>query len=213
MKNLYLLLVLGLGLSSSVIAQAPSIAVIDFQEVFENYSELRRLDNDLRKELETFRNQQAEKITALQSKNQEFESMRQKAATLETDNEERKALTEEASALFTLVKEGEQKFQNEQKAFNEMIQGKANRLRRDIVDHIQAFVQEMAKERGWDLVLDASAIGGNGLKIVQHHDAAMDFTDEVIRGLNIQAAERAQAGETVIPSEEPAATPAVNPGE
>lgn len=175
---------------SVVSAQSTRVVTVKFQQVFEEYRPLQEMDRRMRAELQQFREEQAAKMEALQERNRAFEALRGRAAREGLSVEERERLIDEATGLFESLQESQQKLRREQEQFNENLQARLERLRREVVDSIQEQIQEMSRDRGWAVVLDATARGGNGLPVVLHADPGTDVTREVIRSLNRAAAER-----------------------
>jgi len=182
-----------------VFAQSPRLVTVDFQQVFEEYRELQRLDRKMKSDVQAFRDELEVKLQALQSRNQDFQELRGQAAAEGLTVEEREQLIEQAAEFFRELKTEEQAIQQEQQAFQEKMETRAMRLRREIADSVTAHIEEMSRERGWDVVLDTSAQGASGLPVVVYADAGADVTLDVIRSLNLADAEEAEP--TVTPVE------------
>ena len=189
MKTFSLLLLSIVLPAATLNAQSRGVVTVKFQDVFEEYIPLRKLDQEMRMELQAFREEQAAKLQALQAGNQRFQELRGQAAAEDVSEEERERLIEQAGALFEELRASEQKLRQEQQAYNQEIESRAGRLRREVVDSILEHIQGMSRERGWTVVLDSSARGNNGLPTVLFADPGTDVTREVIRSLNRAAAE------------------------
>jgi Skp family chaperone for outer membrane proteins len=175
----------------SLPAQAPRWVVVDFQKVFESYRDLQLADADMKREIQAFRQEQAVRIEGLNAKKQEFLELREQAAADGISEEDRTSLVEQATALFEQLRATEQELQQEQTEFNQQAEAKIGRLRREMADRVSSHLDRMARERGWDLVLDSSANGVSGLPVVQYADPTLDKTVDVINSLNAAAAEEA----------------------
>lgn len=204
MKKPFLLLISLFCFPHGVFAQSGRVVTADFQQVFENYSELRELDQQMRAELQAFRDGQEEKLKALRAQNEQFQQIRNQAAAEGISAEEREELIERATEIFESLRREEQALQQKQQAFNQEMEARAARMRREVVDTVLEHVEEMSRERGWDLVVDASARGANGLPVVLFADPGMDVTREVVRSLNRAAAEEAEETEEDAAEDPPA---------
>jgi Skp family chaperone for outer membrane proteins len=188
------LLITGLFLPLFLSAQTTRMVTVDFQKVFEEYTELQAMDQKMKMEIQAFREDQQVKLQALQKKNQTFQALREQAASETLSVEEREVAVEKAQVVFQELQEERQAIQQEQQAYNQDLEARMSRLRQDVVNQVTAHIQELSRERSWDLVVDISARGNTGLKVVLFSDDSLDVTLDVIRTLNQAAAEKA-AGE------------------
>jgi Skp family chaperone for outer membrane proteins len=78
----------------------------------------------------------------------------------------------------------EQELQQAQQNFQRDVEEQGRRLRQRIVDEIRARIEVLSKERGWLIVMDASASGANGVPVVLYAAVESDVTREVIQSLN-----------------------------
>ncbi|WFB36078.1 OmpH family outer membrane protein [Kiritimatiellota bacterium B12222] len=175
----------------SLLLQA-EIVSINFQKVFETYPELKMEDQKLRQEVAAFQQAQNEKVQALQAQQQQFNAMRNQAAQPGLSADERKKLVGEATTSLEALNKEEQAIREERAQFQKDIEAKGLRLRRIIVDKVNAKVAEIAEEKEWEMVLDSSAKSPNGLPVIAYVTETKDQTDFVIRELMIEAQERAQ---------------------
>lgn len=169
--------------------------VVNFQTVFEEYRELQRLDLEFRRDVETFQTEQQQAVQALQAKQQAFNQLRQQAAQPEVSDEQREQLAEQAAVMLEELTTEEQRLRQERQKFQQELEAKGVRLRRRIVEDVRKQIEGFAGREGWELVLDSSASGQNGLPVIQYADPAMDKTRWVITELNQAAARNENAGE------------------
>lgn len=168
--------------------------VVNFQTVFQEYEELRRLDMEFRAEVEAYKVKQQDEVTALQGKQQEFNDLRQKASQAGLTEEERVVLAEQATALLQELNSEERALRQARQVFEQELEAKGIRLRRKIVEDVQKQLAGFAEQQGWDLVLDLSAVGPNGLPVIQYSKPDADKTRWLITELN-RAFARAQEKE------------------
>lgn len=176
----------------SLVLQAETVVVINFQTVFEEYRELIRLDQEFRGEVESFQAKQQEAVTNLQAQQQAFNELRQQAAQPEVTEAERKEMADRAAELLEELNREEQRLRQERQTFQQELEAKGIRLRRRIVEDVRDQIETFAGTQGWDLVLDSSANGQNGLPVIQYANPEMDKTRWVITELNQTAARRAE---------------------
>jgi len=186
--SLFLLFFLALPAQRAI---SQNIVVVNFQTVFEEYSELQRLDREFRQEADAFQEQQQQAVQELQAKQQEFAQLRQKAAQPDTEDEEREQLAEEAGVLLEELNNEEQRLRTNLQEFQKELEAKGIRLRRRIVNDVRNQIEGFAKSQRWDLVVDSSATGPNGLPVVQYANPELDKTRWVITELNQAAARNA----------------------
>lgn len=169
-------------------AQAPKWVVVNFQEVFESFTELQQADQQLKQEIQSYRSEQAAKLEAHNQRKQGFQKMRERAANESLPEAERNTLVQEAAAMFEELRKEEQELQKRQNEFNQQAEAKIVRLRREFADKVSTHIKKMAAEQDWAVVLDSSAVGSNGLPMVQFADSTVDVTVDVIRSLNASVA-------------------------
>lgn len=61
------------------------------------------------------------------------------------------------------------------------------RMRKAILEEIRDLVQDMSKEQNYDLVFDKSGLGSRGIPFLLHSKDGVDFSDDVIKKLNVNA--------------------------
>jgi len=165
--------------------------VIDFQKVFEEYEELKNVDRKFQESVREFRARQEEEVGNLRDQQEKFNALRTEAAQAGVSDERRAELAEEATVLLERLQTQEQKLKEQRARFQQELEAKGARLRRRIVDEVNERVAAMAEEREWSLVIDSSARGNNGLRVMPYVAPEMDRTREVIRVLNQQVADKA----------------------
>lgn len=177
-----------LTLLSGFSAVTAEIVTVHYQTVFEQFNELKQEDQKLREEVAVFQQDQQAKVQALQAKQETFNQLRNQAAQPEVTDAQRKEMVTMATSQLEALNSEEQALRQERAQFQKDLEAKGMRLRRAIVDKVNATIAEIAQEQGWEIVLDASAKSPNGLPVVSYLSAAKDKTDFVIRELNSKAA-------------------------
>ncbi len=196
MKNLSRTLTFtALALFSALSTLHADIVTINYQKVFEEYIELKLEDQKLRDQVAAFQTEQQEKVQSLQLKQQEFNELRNRAAQPEVPEAERKAIVEKATRQLEVLNKQEQGLRQERAQFQKDLEAKGLRLRRGIVEKVNAKIKEMAEDNDWELVLDSSAKSPNGLAMVSYASQTLDRTDLLIQELNSSAAKKSESAE------------------
>ncbi|MDF3129415.1 OmpH family outer membrane protein [Kiritimatiellaeota bacterium B1221] len=169
--------------------------VINYQKVFEEYIELKLEDQKLRDQVAAFQTEQQQKVQSLQQKQQEFNGIRNRAAQPEVPEAERKSIVEKATQQLEELNKLEQELRQERAQFQKDLEAKGLRLRRGIVEKVNAKIEELAEENDWELVLDSSAKSPNGLPMVSYASKTLDRTDLLIQELNAMFTKQTEAAE------------------
>jgi Skp family chaperone for outer membrane proteins len=183
------------GLVSLSIAVHAEIVSVNFQQVFEQYRELKLEDQKLRAQVADFQQEQQVKVQALQLKQQAFNQMRNQAAQPEVTEDQRKEIVKEATTQLEELNQEEQALRQERTQFQKDLEAKGLRLRRGIVDKVNEQIETFAEEEGWEIVVDASAKSPNGLPVLAYISPAMDKTQWVIAELNKASAVKSEETE------------------
>ncbi|HEY3898999.1 MAG TPA: OmpH family outer membrane protein [Chthoniobacter sp.] len=194
---------LGAGPAS---AQTLKIGTVDMKKVFDNYyktkdaeSKINEARNAAKKELED-RMDIAKK--ALDEVKKLDEDINNSALSKETKDQKQKLRSDKAVELQNMDREIREFQQSREK----QLQEQSMRMRAGIVDDINKVVADRVKAESYNLVFDKSGPSLNGVPIVLYSMDNYDFTDAVIKALNLS---RGKESDAVIP---PAATPVASPG-
>jgi len=160
------------------------VVTVNVDQVFSEYQQTKLADQELQRRIETFRQEQAESVALYQQMQQEFNQFREEGAKVGLSEAERRTLAEKAAETINRLRTMEQELQQAQQNFQRDVEEQGRRLRQRIVDEIRARIEVLSKERGWLIVMDASASGANGVPVVLYAGVESDVTREVIQSLN-----------------------------
>ncbi len=160
------------------------VVTLDFDQVLTGYAPTRAADQELQQRIEAFRRDQQQDVAAYQELQQEFVGIREQAANLGLEEERRQALASRGVEIIEQIRGKEQELQQKQQAFQKEIEDQRRRMRQRLTDEIRERLGVLAKERGWEMVLDRGAVSPNGTPVVLHATVAIDVTAEVLRELN-----------------------------
>ena len=155
--KLFKTLFLGIALLAGIhTANAQKIAHINSEQLLMSMPETKAMENELKKLSETYANEYKTQATALQAKLQKYSA---EAAT-QTDAENAKRQQE--------VEQMQQRLQKYGQTADQEIQKKRFDLLKPILEKAQKAINEVAKEKGIQYVLDASP--GKGLLVFEGED-------------------------------------------
>jgi outer membrane protein len=210
MKKHLLLPVLTLAVAllgvAPVSAQTLKIGTVDMKRVFDNYyktkdaeSKINEARNAAKKELED-RMDIAKK--ALDEVKKLDEDINNTALSKETKDQKQKIRSDKAVELQNMDREIREFQQSREK----QLQEQSMRMRAGIVDDINKVVADRVKAESFNLVFDKSGPSLNGVPIVLYSMDNYDFTDSVIKALNLNRSKDADTSSApLVPT--PAASP------
>jgi len=194
--------VLWLGAAAPAAAQASfKIGIIDMKRVFSEYYKTKDAEKSVNDGKEAAKKQLDErnaKYRDLIGKWQESQKLINDPAISE---ELRAQKRKEAEELSSEAKSLEREMAEFRQRREQQLQEQVTRVRKGILDEIKVLVEKKAKDANYDLVFDKSGMGVNGVPFLLFSKDAVDFSQEIITELNVDA-----------PKEEAKpATPAVAP--
>jgi outer membrane protein len=191
-------------------AQTLKIGTVDMKKVFDNYyktkdaeSKINEARNAAKKELED-RMDIAKK--ALDEVKKLDEDINNSALSKETKDQKSKLRSDKAVELQNMDREIREFQQSREK----QLQEQSMRMRAGIVDDINKVVADRVKAESYNLVFDKSGPSLNGVPIVLYSMDNYDFTDSVIKALNLSRGKDSETSSApTVPT--PAASPTGKP--
>ena len=165
---------LGLFLGASIFSygQAQKVAFINSTILMQDVPEIKEADSNLQAFQTQLQKKGEQMVTALQTKYQEI-SKKEQAGEIAP-----KQLEEEARKL----KEEEAKIQQFEQDMNKQVFEKRQTLYQPILDTINKNITDVAKEKGYTVVLDSST------GVILYADEMYDLTDDVKKKLSTKTA-------------------------
>lgn len=157
-----------------------NIAVVDMLRVMNFHPDMNSDRLMLEKQIEEFDSEQKEMmivIDKLKKELNEISAQSRDNTVAEGVRVKKMKLAEEKLAD---LKEREQKRQQTADIRQNQISDQSRRMRQKLESRIRVLVQKYAKEKNFNLVLDSSGIGGNGLKTVVYSEEKIDITAEIL---------------------------------
>lgn len=170
-----------------LVAQAPRIAVVDFDQINQAYSKSRarleglkadeaRIKAELAKEFESYK-QLVEQARTLQK---QFNDAASNPAI-------RDAKLKEAQDLFVKAQAESRRLQTVKKEKESAYQKKYSEATAEVLRDIQAAASAYASEKSIDIIFDKSGKTRNAAPLVQFADAPLDVTADLVTRLNQRA--------------------------
>lgn len=185
----HLLLSALLFLGGAAIAGADvKIGTVDMNRVFSEYSKTKdaqakysdaekAANDDLNNRVETLK-KSMEEINRLNS-----DALRE-GLSKEAQDAKKKEIEPKVAAARNLDREIAEFRTAKQKA----LQDQFLRMRKDIVDDIMKTVNDMVKEKGFDIVFDKSGLSAGAIPVVLYSRDDLDFSNDVLSVLNGKSA-------------------------
>lgn len=185
----HLLLSALLFLGGAAIAGADvKIGTVDMNRVFSEYSKTKdaqakysdaekAANDDLNNRVETLK-KSMEEINRLNSE------VQREGLSKEAQDAKKKEIEPKVAAARNLDREIAEFRTAKQKS----LQDQFLRMRKDIVDDIMKTVNDMVKERGFDIVFDKSGLSAGAIPVVLYSRDDLDFSNDVLSVLNGKSA-------------------------
>ena len=161
--------ILTLALASFVFADV-KIGYVDSNEIMNNFDEVRQVQADLEKEQRRLESEFNELVFGLDSLKQDYDRQRLLMSDTRRNEKENEIANKEKSV---------QKFQLDKFGPEGEIYRIQNELLKPILAKIDAAIQKVGSERGYDFILDA--MSGALLYALDSHNLTEDVMDELAK--------------------------------
>ena len=161
--------ILTLALASFVLADV-KIGYVDSNEIMNNFDEVRQVQADLEKEQRRLESEFNELVFGLDSLKQDYDRQRLLMSDTRRNEKENEIVNKEKSV---------QKFQLDKFGPEGEIYRIQNELLKPVLAKIDAAIQKVGSERGYDFILDA--MSGALLYALDSHNLTEDVMDELAK--------------------------------
>lgn len=178
--------VLAISIAQRAPAQERRAAVVSvsMDRVFNEYFKTKQADAQLKAQAREFEDER-KKLTEEQDRmNKEFTALREESQNTALSEEVRAAKRSLAEEKLMALREQESKIRRFMELRQKQLDDQSRRMRRSLVDEIRGVVKEYARERGVEVVLDASGNSMNGVEFAIYVDPRVDITSEIVKRLN-----------------------------
>ena len=162
-------IILTLALASFAFADV-KIGYVDSNEIMNNFDEVRQVQADLEKEQRRLESEFNELVFGLDSLKQDYERQRLLMSDTRRNEKENEVANKEKSV---------QKFQLDKFGPEGEIYRIQNELLKPVLAKIDAAIQKVGSERGYDFILDA--MSGALLYALDSHNLTEDVMDELAK--------------------------------
>ena len=162
-------IILTLTLASIALADI-KIGYVDSNEIMNNFDEVRQVQADLEKEQRRLESEFNELVYSLDSLKQDFDRQRLLMSDTRRNEKENEIVNKEKSV---------QKFQLDKFGPEGEIYRIQNQLLKPVLAKIDAAIQKVGSERGYDFILDA--MSGALLYALDSHNLTEDVMDELAK--------------------------------
>ena len=172
MKSFFALLLA----SASVFAAAPSVGIVDDQEIFKKYAKAVELQADIRKSEDSAQASVGERVKVVEQLQADLVGVQKRGQDPMLSENGKKAVEAEfqqKSATFQQRRAELQNFVNEARG---AIQQRVGELNKQILADARAQAEKVAKAKGLQLVLGKSQ--------AYFSDSSLDITEDVLKELN-----------------------------
>jgi len=171
-----------IGIASGVSAIA-DIGVVDMERLIKLHPRTTADRAILEQYVQDFQAEREEMMVSLEKETAEFEELRKAAEDLSLSE---KALEEKRTLAKSKVMEI-RKLEKDLRALasdrQKQLTSEELRMRKRVVAELRKIVDEIAKKKKLDLVLDSTGVGIGGYNQVIYHTEKQDITDSVISGM------------------------------
>ena len=173
-----------LGLATNMAAAEFKVAIIDLEDIFNNYYKTQLAAANLKKQAEVFK-AYAKKLDESRLKlNDEFKQLRDESQNIALSKLEQENKRIQAQERYTQLKAKEAELtQYNQSKFNQLKEERI-KMRQELVEEIKNEVAKRAALAGYSLVLDKSGNSLNNIALIIYHSPSIDITKSVLQELN-----------------------------
>jgi outer membrane protein len=176
------------GLTESAQAQqALKVGIVDMKRVFGEYYKTKDAEKSVNDGKEAAKKQLDDRSTRLRDLMKKYEESKKLASDPGISEELRAQKGKESEEIESQAKSLEREIQEFRQRREAQLGEQVGRMRKGIVDEIIVLVEKTGKDQAYDLVLDKSGMGANGVPFLLFSKDAVDFSDDVLKELNKDA--------------------------
>lgn len=160
------------------------VGIINLDRAFSEYYKTKLADAQLKEQADEFNEERKKLIDEYEKLQEQFAKLRDEAQNIALSESVRSAKRNEAEDKLVELRDFESRIRRFDETRRKQLDDQSRRMRKRIVDEILQTVNNFAKVRGFQLVLDSSAQSLNGVETVLYGDPKLDITDDVLGELN-----------------------------
>ncbi len=171
-----------------LMAQAPRIAVVDFDQINQTYSKSKARLEGLKAEEARIKAELAKEFEGYKQLVEQARRLQKQFNDAASNPAIRDAKLKEAQDLFVKAQAESRRLQTVKKEKETAYQKKYSEATAEVLRDIQAAASAYASEKSIDIIFDKSGKTRNAAPLVQFADAPLDVTADVVTRLNQRAA-------------------------
>jgi len=176
--------VLLLAASATLAAADLKIAVVDLEDIFNNYYKTKISASNLKKQAEVFKAYAKKLEDSRQKLYDEFKQLRDESQNIAFNKLEQENKRIQAQEKYRQLKAKEAELtQYNQSKFNQLKEERT-KMRQELIDEIKTEVAKRAALSGYTIVLDKSGSSLNNIPLVVYYSPAVDISPSVLQELN-----------------------------
>ena len=187
MKFRTLFLALAAVLLAPIMAQGQKIASVDLSAVLTGYWRTTQVNQRLQGDFKTYQDELRLLETQYEQMNREHRELKESALSQAVSAEERRRRLEQADGKLEAIQALESRMLTSKEDAERTLTEQRVSARERLTKDIALVVQEIAKGRGIDMVVDAVALSRNELPIFLYVSAEYDLTESTLNQLNKDA--------------------------
>jgi outer membrane protein len=188
--------------AGAVTAAELRIAVVDMEKVMEESPAAAKVEQAVKEAEEEFVSERESMLKTRDKLRREFEDIREEASNEALSEKGKREKIEEAEEKLAELKEYQEELQQTGMARRRRLREQKVRAHRKVIGGLRERIGAYASEQGFDLVLNSSGLGVDGIEMVVYSKADMDITDEVIENVIESESESESGDESEKPEED-----------
>jgi outer membrane protein len=181
-------------------AQSLKIGSVDLRKVFDGYWKTKQADANLKEEAGGLDKERKTMVDQLQKGQENYKKLLDSANDAAVSTEERDRRKKSAEDELLKLKELQNNIEQFDRQARTTLGEKQRRMRDNLLAEIKEIIKVKAKAASYTYVLDIAADSVNGTPFVLYTNGDNDFSDEVLKQLNLTA-----------PAETPKSSPDTKP--
>ena len=165
-------------------ARELKIGVVDMQRVFAESPKTMRMQKDLDERKMWIKKENDKMAVEYKDLLETYQSLQREVQDETLSPELRQQKRDEGEEIRRRLVEMERNRRENDVRFERQIRERTREMRQGVLADILAVLDELAKTRNYDIIIDKSGASRNGLPLLLYSRDRYDFTDEIIDHLN-----------------------------
>lgn len=177
-------LLAGPGIAS---AQGVKIGSVSLEKLYGEFYKTKIARKTFEESLSVYRKDRQQRIDDLQKLNEEYQKLREEAASQALTQEKRDLKAKAAGEKLGELRKANQAVQDFEQSSQQFLTDQQRRQNTAIMKEILEAVRKKAKDGAYTVMVDSSGLGSAGIPGAVYADDKLDITDLVLKDLNANA--------------------------